>query len=293
MSRAIDVLGLRKKMTKLSTKEGLKQGLSMVSRETDIFISPFSKCGTTWLQQILHTLRTHGDMDFDDISRVVPWVEVSTDLGIDLTLPQKAQPRLFKSHLPYDRIPKPGKYVVSLRDPGDALVSAFHFMQGWLFEAGSISIEEFARQTFLEDPALRYFHHFRSWWSVRNQANVLLIFFEEMKEDPEGHIRRLSNFIDIPLTQGLLDVTLEHSSLKFMKTHLDKFDDRLMKDKSEKEAGIPPGSDSAKVREGKVGSHHVELSTHIKKAISDLWVQELSELTGYSSYSSLRTSHSL
>ena len=293
MTRAVDVVGLRKRMAKLSTKEGLKKGLSMESKETDVFISPFSKCGTTWLQQILHTLRTHGDMDFDDISRVVPWVEVSHDLGIDLSLAQKATPRLFKSHLPYERIPKPGKYVVSLRDPGDALVSAFHFMQGWLFEAGSISLEEFARQTFIEDPAYRYFRHFRSWWSVRDKANVLLIFFEDMKEDLETHVRRIASFIDISLSSELLQTTLEHSSLDFMKNHLDKFDDCLIRARSEKEAGIPPGSDSAKVGDGKVGSHQNELSQEIKEEIDQLWLRELSEITGHLSYSALRTSKSV
>ena len=44
-------------------------------RPTDVVITPYSKCGTTWLQQIFHTLRTGGDMDFDDISCVVPWIE--------------------------------------------------------------------------------------------------------------------------------------------------------------------------------------------------------------------------
>jgi hypothetical protein len=81
-------------------------------RPTDIVISPAGKCGTTWLQQTFHTLRTRGDMDFDDISRVVPWIETAQSLGIDLEAPQRAEPRGFKSHLPYDRIPKGSRYVV-------------------------------------------------------------------------------------------------------------------------------------------------------------------------------------
>jgi hypothetical protein len=31
-------------------------------RPSDVIISPFAKCGTTWLQQIVHSLRTGGDM---------------------------------------------------------------------------------------------------------------------------------------------------------------------------------------------------------------------------------------
>ena len=36
----------------------------------------------------------------------------------------------FKSHLSYDLVPKGCRYIVSLRDPKDALVSAYRFM-GW------------------------------------------------------------------------------------------------------------------------------------------------------------------
>src|SRR5580658_135289 len=113
-------------------------------RPTDVIISPFAKCGTTWLQQTFHTLRTGGDMDFDDISRVVPWIETAKIVDIDLEAPQRAEPRGFKSHLAYDAIPKGAKYVVSFRDPKDALVSMYRFMEGWFIEPGAVAIEDFA-----------------------------------------------------------------------------------------------------------------------------------------------------
>src|SRR5258706_6854900 len=89
-------------------------------RPTDVVITPYGKCGTTWLQQIFHTLRTRGDFDFDDISRVVPWLETSVIVGLDIEAPQRAEPRGFKSHLPYDMVPKGARYIVALRDPKDA-----------------------------------------------------------------------------------------------------------------------------------------------------------------------------
>src|SRR5208282_1472525 len=80
-------------------------------RATDIVITPYSKCGTTWLQQTFHCLRTRGDMDFDDISRVVPWIETARMQGLDLEAPQRAEPRGFKSHLSYAAVPKGARYV--------------------------------------------------------------------------------------------------------------------------------------------------------------------------------------
>ena len=48
-----------------------------------------AKSGTTWLRQIVHQLRTGGDMDFEDIHHVVPVVESAYDYQQDLEVEQK------------------------------------------------------------------------------------------------------------------------------------------------------------------------------------------------------------
>ena len=161
-------------------------------RSSDIVISPFAKCGTTWLQQTFHTLRTGGDMDFDDISRVVPWIETSRLLGINLEAPQRATPRGFKSHLAWDKIPKGARYVVSLREPKDALVSMHRFMEGWVLEPGAVKVEEFAAARFTAEEGKGCWAHLLSWWGQRNNPNVLLLSYEHMVADPERTVRRLA-----------------------------------------------------------------------------------------------------
>ncbi|MBP6725147.1 MAG: sulfotransferase domain-containing protein, partial [Halioglobus sp.] len=116
--RATTLEALGSLLQSMTTAEGVARGLGHKLQATDIVITPFGKSGTTWLQQMAHTLRTRGDMDFDDISRVCPWIETSTDLGIDLELEQKARPRVFKSHLDADRVPKGGRYINACRNPG-------------------------------------------------------------------------------------------------------------------------------------------------------------------------------
>ena len=130
-----------KRIGATDTSQGIANGLAFRPLPTDVLIAPYGKCGTTWLQQVFHGLRTRGDMDFDDISRVVPWIETAHDLVLDLDAPQRGEPRGYKSHLPYDLIPKGARYIVSIRDPKDALVSAFRFLEGWWFETGSVAIE--------------------------------------------------------------------------------------------------------------------------------------------------------
>ena len=275
---------MEERSARLFSAEHLQQGLSLKLRPTDVVITPFSKCGTTWTQQIVHTLRTRGDMDFDDISRVVPWIEVSPMLGIDLDAPQKAEPRAFKSHLGWDLVPKGGRYIVVVRDPGDAAVSLFKFQEGWFLEPGCVSIDEFLEHSFLTNR--RYYQHLESWWPHRHDHNVLLLAYERMLQDPSDAISRIAAFIGVPLDAELMTLTLEHSSVGFMLQHKDRFDDALLRDFSEAHADLPPGSDSAKVRVGKRGGR-AALSAQAQSKLAQVWREEITASLGYSDYEAL------
>jgi len=261
-------------------------------RPTDIVISPFGKCGTTWLQQTFHTLRTRGDMDFDDISRVVPWIETAHDLAIDLDAPQRAQPRGFKSHLTYDLIPKGARYIVSIRDPKVVLVSAFRFAEGWFFEPGSVSIETYARRQFMQraSPGGRrgdYWRHLASWWPHRHDADVLLMSYEHMNRDLPSTVRRVAHFVGIELDPELFDVVMRQSSIEFMLAHKDRFDDRLMRERSETLLNLPLDSDSSKVRKGRVGEHVTELTPDVAEQLDAIWCDEIEATLGFENYAAL------
>ncbi|WP_293458332.1 sulfotransferase domain-containing protein [Phenylobacterium sp.] len=254
-------------------------------RPTDVIISPYGKCGTTWLQQIFHTLRTRGDMDFDDISRVVPWIETAGVLGLDLEAPQRGEPRGFKSHLPWGAAPRGARYIVAFRDPRDAFVSLYRFMEGWFFEPGAISIEDFAEMRLKGGPeGMDYWSHLVGWWSQRDNPDVLLLSYEHMNADPEGTIRAVAAFSGIALDDDLLALTLERSSFDFMLAHKDRFDDAMMRRASEERSGLPPGSDSAKVRKGGSGSGRAELPAPIVEALDAKWAEIVTPATGFSDY---------
>src|SRR5215207_3186932 len=94
------------RQTRTMTKEGLRHALAFQPQPTDVIITPYAKSGTTWVQQIVHGLRMRGDMNFDEITSVIPWLEMAYDLGMDLAQPQRGQPRAFKSHLRWELVPK-------------------------------------------------------------------------------------------------------------------------------------------------------------------------------------------
>lgn len=255
-------------------------------RPTDIVITPFGKCGTTWLQQTFHTLRTRGDMDFRDISEVVPWIETSAMLGLDLEAPQRAEPRGFKSHLPYEMLPRGAKYVVALRDPKDAMVSMYRFMEGWFMEPGAVTLAEFAAGR-MSGPGPNYWSHLLSWWTQRGNPDVLMFSYERMTADPEGSIRRLAAFCGIALDNDLLALTLERSSIGYMLEYKDRFDDYLMRQASETKGGLPPGSDSAKVRKGGVGGHKAEMPPDVAAMLDARWAEVVEPATGFADYAAL------
>ena len=250
-------------------------------RPTDIVISPFGKSGTTWTQQIFHTLRTRGDMAFDDISRVVPWIETSLALGIDINAEQKAEPRGFKSHLSYDKIPKGARYINVIRHPVDASYSAFRFMEGWYLEPGSVSPDDYALAR-LEDAS--YHKHFISWWPHRGDEDVLYLVYEHMIEDLERAVEQIAAFIKVELDDELRAITLDHASLPFMQHYKNHFDDAMLRRLTE-ETILPSGSDTAKVRAGKVGFH--EYSSEVVEQMDRIWREIVLQVTGFETYEAL------
>ena len=260
-----------------------------VPRSTDVFISPYGKCGTTMLQQGFHTLRTRGDTDFDDISRVVPWLEMSPMLGIDLNSDQRAEPRGFKSHLGLESLPRGARYIASLRDPKDAFVSMFRFMEGWFIEPGAIPIEDFFEGWIKGRGAEGegYWDHLLGWWAMRGQPDVMLTSYNRMVRDPAAHIRQLAEFIGIELDDALLELTIERTSRAYMLAHRNRFDDFLMRTLSETKGGIPSGSDSAKVRAGSSGSHKEELPAALSERLDSIWAERVTPVLGFRNFAEL------
>ena len=275
---------------KLFAPDDIAAGIAAYKpRPTDVIITPYGKCGTTWLQQIFHTLCTRGDFDFDDVSRVVPWIETAKIVGIDIEAPQKAEPRGFKSHLGWDQVPKGARYIVSFRHPYDACVSFYHFMSGWFIEPGAVSLEEFAHM-YVARAGLEtdYWRHLVGWWSQRDNPDVLVLAYEQMLADPQGTIRRVAAFSGIPLDDDLLALTLERSSFETMLKHKNKFDDLLMRTASEARCNLPPGSDSAKVRKGAAGQGKAELTPALMALLDAQWAKIVAPATGFADYAALQ-----
>eukprot|EP00281_Chroomonas_sp_CCMP1168_P001157 CAMPEP_0206260546 /NCGR_PEP_ID=MMETSP0047_2-20121206/27154_1 /ASSEMBLY_ACC=CAM_ASM_000192 /TAXON_ID=195065 /ORGANISM="Chroomonas mesostigmatica_cf, Strain CCMP1168" /LENGTH=259 /DNA_ID=CAMNT_0053687651 /DNA_START=53 /DNA_END=828 /DNA_ORIENTATION=- len=243
-----NILALRERLSKFDTEEGRMRGIGLAAQPTDLFITTTPKAGTTWMQQIVHQLRTGGSMEFEEISMEIPFLELAHDLGQDVTQPHKHFPRTFKTHLWRPHCPKGGRYIVVLRDPCDVALSFFRFFEGWFFKPGEVSLEEFVRcfwlargepQSELQNASA--FHHLLSWWPHRWDGNVLVVFYEDMKADLRACVDQVANFLalpnDSPETRAL---AVEHSTLEFMSANKAHFDERLSRIHRNGPCGLPP-----------------------------------------------------
>jgi Sulfotransferase domain len=286
--RATSVPELFEKIRKFRTPEGEARGLAYKPARNDIFILTPPKCGTTWMQQIVHGIQTRGSMNFDEITRVIPWLEMAEELGIDIHLPQAA-PKTFKTHLTLERVPKGGKYISVVRDPMDAMLSHYRFFEGWLFEKDSISIEEFALKFYIERPGENsYWRHVISIWERRAEKNILPLCFENIKMDLAGTIERVADFIEVDLNNESKEIVLMQSNIEFMKAHNDKFDDHIVRSSPNHMLNIPADGATSKVKTGKVGESRKFVSTETRDLFDQIWQEEITARTGLNSYQDLR-----
>jgi len=268
---------------------GRARGLALRTRASDVIIATYPKCGTTWLQQIAHGLRSGGSMDFDEITQVVPWLELAHDMGVDPDAEQVARPRVFKSHLGFDDVPAGARYINAIREPGDVLLSLYRFFDGWRMEAGAISLDDFALEFFLRREGARgYWPHVLSWWQARRRADVLLLCYEDMLADLPATVARIAAFIGIAADRALLERVTRQSGLDFMKRHERQFDDHLVRASRDAACGLPPGGYSTKVARGVSGAGRATLSARVHAALDEAWASRIAPVTGLADYAAMR-----
>lgn len=289
-SRATTVAELEVILDNFWNESARIRGLAFKPNHDDIIISPYAKCGTTWVQQIVHGLRTQGSMEFEEIALVIPWIEVAYDMGLDLEAPQVAKPRVYKSHLSWYDVPKGGRYICTFRHYHDAMVSFYRFFEGWYFEPGTIDLETLVHWRWPRDKvdSQGYWYHLRSWWEQRDNKDVLLLCYEDMKVDLPGTVQKIAQFMGIPLDNSLLEIVVRQSSREFMLAHQSQFGERHLHDIGGKRANLPLPLSYSKVTNGTPDKNRYKLSSSTKQLLDDIWREQIGAKFNLATYEDLR-----
>lgn len=194
-------------------------------RPDDIYIATFPKSGTTLVQMILYQLTTEGRMDFPHIDAVAPWIEARFLKGGHRQLEALPSPRVFKTHLPFHRVPQGARCIYVLRDLPAVAVSAYHHVR---MMNGQVPLDRFIRRFAAGKTSIgSWGEHTASWWPHRHDPDVLFLTFEELVKDLEGTVRRIAEFCAIELDEARLPEILDRCSLSSMRAHQEKFDPRF------------------------------------------------------------------
>ena len=110
------------------------------------------------------------------------------------------------------------KAIVILRNPKDVLVSFFNFYRMNRAYKFNQDFDTFF-QMFLKKHLFwgDYFDHVNSWWPLRHRENVLLVKYEDMLRDLEGHVTKMADFCDIQASPKMVTKIADHCKFESMR----------------------------------------------------------------------------
>ncbi|HQU16102.1 MAG: sulfotransferase [Chromatiales bacterium 21-64-14] len=213
-------------------------------RDDDIVIATYAKSGTTWMQQIIAQLLFDGREGLN-VPEMSPWMDLRIPPKADklASVEQQEHRRFVKTHLPVDALvfSEKAKYVYIGRDGRDVLWSLYNHHatanEAW-YEAlndspGRVgppigqppsSIIQYYHDWLDQDgqPWWPFWENVRSWWAIRGLPNVYMTHFANLKSDMGAEIRRIAEFLDIPVNEQRWEAILRHCSFEYMKAHAEK-----------------------------------------------------------------------
>jgi len=251
----------------------------------DIFVSTFSKSGTNWMMQISHQIAWRGDGEFENIHDAVSWPDTPNKRAQKAMTPlhsrhlKQLSPtgmRVIKTHLSahYTPFNDQAKYLVVVRDPKEVFVSSYPFvgsLAGPLMPSVDVWLDMFLTKQWPMNFGNTWAEHTASYWALRNEPNVLITSYTELKHDPETGIRRVAETLGINLTKEELHKVLEKSSLQYMKGINHKFNPMGG-------GTLPWGTDFKMIRKGETGNSSELISRAQQIRIDEHFIQEFKDL---------------
>src|SRR3954453_10870592 len=213
-------------------------------RDDDVVIATYGKSGTTWMQQIVGQLIFEGDAEVN-VAELSPWVDLRVPPK-EVKLPEieaQMHRRFLKTHLPVDALvfDPIAKYIYIARDGRDVIWSMHNHHANanaaW-FSAindtpGRVGppvppADSDLRRYFLNwldndgEPFWPFWENVRSWWAIKHRPNVMLVHYQDLKQDLVGAMLRIAEFLDIDVDAARFPAMVEHCSFDWMKPNVAK-----------------------------------------------------------------------
>ncbi|XP_028133191.1 sulfotransferase 1E1 [Diabrotica virgifera virgifera] len=272
------------------------------SRSDDVYILGVMRSGTTLVSELAYLLVN--DLNFqkaagEDLHERVPNLEAylaskifigqKAVYGVGLlkfdttsllrdhvkTLDGEVNQRCIRSHLPISLLSPHifdvgAKVIYCARNPKDVIVSNYHFYR--LFQEEHFnSFKDYFRMFKSSKLAfLPYFEHLKEGWARRNNPNFMFIFYEDLTRNKRKYIKKISDFLDIYVSEEALDELEEHLDINKFKTNSTINLDSVRK------MGFLSKNESF-IRKGEIGQWKKYFTGDLEREV-DEWIEE--NLTG-------------
>jgi aryl sulfotransferase len=216
----------------------------------DIVVADPFKAGTTWTQRILQQILDNGEERAEGLAETSPWLDSSWGdharmLAMLRRQRESGQRRMIKSHLPADAISlsRKARNIFVGRNGKDIGISfhnyLFHFSADTMAAINRIHASwsgDPAELTIPEDPheffdrwlatdglgCCDLFDVVSSWWKVRNEPNVLLVHYRQLKDDLRVQVSRIAKFVGVDPSGLDMDRIVEHCSFEYMRSRAEQ-----------------------------------------------------------------------
>ncbi|XP_038670956.1 sulfotransferase 6B1 isoform X1 [Scyliorhinus canicula] len=196
--------------TVLTSAETLQELLTFQARPEDMMVSSYPKCGFNWVNQLLWDIASTNQSGSKDWKLgglfKVKLLEFEGAERYEM-MKNEPSPRVYGTHNHYDNLPpsvleKKTKVLVVLRNPKDNAVSYYHFYQNNPLLPNVVSWDDFFRKYMTGEVCWgSYFDHALTWEKHIDDENVMLITYEELKENLPKGIQMVAEFFGLSMTE--------------------------------------------------------------------------------------------
>lgn len=221
------------------------------ARPGDVYVCTCYKAGTTWTQMIVALLVFQSTEFPSPLNELSPWVDLVTDSTEEMHAKLSAQThrRILKTHTPLDGLlwHPDARYIFVSRDPRDVFVSMMNHQDNTdlkmekelslamgnevtftdlLASTEEKRLEDWLTKGFFEwendgYPYWSFFYHGETFWQHRHRENILMLHYDEMKNDLSREMRKIAKHLDIDINEKDFPKLVEAASFKEMKRKAD------------------------------------------------------------------------
>ena len=197
-------------------------------RSDDVWIITAPKCGTTWTQETTWHIMNNVQLEktSEHLFTRSPFLDMVTIQGVTLQEAEEmfkkfdmmASPRTIKTHFPLQLLPPTlmdkCKVIFVNRNLKDTCVSAFHHFRLMMHFGFDSNFHDFAEEVYKTGlcyngggPA--YFSMLKCQEKNRGNPNMLVLWYEDMKQDQKKMITQIKDHLGYNLTADQIDSLAE------------------------------------------------------------------------------------